>query len=305
MIVLIGSKDASRKLLKDIIRYQDTIVYDCTNSDKYEGLNVQHKNAFVAARKLYDENASYEVFTTARTKDEAIENFFTGIDFKNEAASVLDSFIRNNGRINHIIIIRQMAYDVMKQMWKNFFNRYLEGEDRNIFLLWEEIKEDYQNALSWIPDDKTIKWAKRAYDNIESSIQNRRRDGKKSDSLRWEDEDKEEKDHKISRKVSVSGKDVDLDEFERELAEKEVTFARMRPTIYENVEKYFPELFPKQTDQLLDAIKKQKKKDKKRAKKLKEEKSFYSDKPNFPKLNPGVKSKDGVTGMLGGWGKKK
>ena len=305
MIVLIGSKDASRKKLKELITYQDTIVYDCTNSEKYQGLNVQHKNSFIAARKLYDETASYEVFTTARNKDEAIENFFMGIDFKNDAASVLDSFIRNNGRINHIIIIRQMAYDVMKHMWKNFFTRFLEGEDRNIFLLWEEIENDYQNALSWIPDEKTIKWAKRAYDNIEASIQNKRRDGKKSDSLKWDDEDKEEKDHKISRKVSVSGKDIDLDEMERDLAEREVTFARMRPTIYENVEKYFPELFPKQTDQLLDAIKKQKKKDKKRAKKMKEEKSFYSNKPDFPRMNSGVSSKDGMPGMLGGWEKKK
>ena len=297
MIVLIGSKDASRKRLKDLVRYQDTIVYDCTNGDKYQGLNTQKKNSFSPSRKLWDEEASYEVFTSAKSKDDAINNFFNSIDFKNDAESLFDSYIRANGRINHIIILRQMAYDNMKQYFKSFFENCMGGEDRNIFLLWEEIADNYQDALSWIPDDKTIKWAKRAYENLEASIQRR----KPKEKLDW-DEEKEEKLGSISHKVSVSGKEIDLDEMERDLAEREIKFARSLPTMWESIEKDFPTLYPKLTDQFTDAIRKQKKKDKKMAKKMKKGKNFYNEKPNFPGIKKS-KTDKGVPGLLNGWKK--
>ena len=300
MIVLIWSKDASRKRLKDLVRYQDTIVYDCTTTDKYQGLDTQKKNSFAPSRKLWDEEASYEVFTTAKSKEDALNNFFTSIDFKNDAESLLDSYIRADGRINHIIIIRQMAYDNLKQYYKRFFENCMGGEDRNIFLLWEEIENNYQDALSWIPDDETIKWAKRAYENLEASIQQR----KPRDKLSWDDEDEDEELGHISHKVSISGKEIDLDEMERDLAEREVKYARSRPTMWESIEKDFPALYPKLSDQLTDIIRKQKKKDKKMAKKMKKGKNFYTEKPNFPDARK-TKSKKGkgVPGLLNGWPK--
>ena len=38
MIVLMGHHDAGRKLLKKLVTYQDAIVYDCTDSNKYSDL---------------------------------------------------------------------------------------------------------------------------------------------------------------------------------------------------------------------------------------------------------------------------
>ena len=283
MIVLMGHHDAGRKLLKKLVTYQDAIVYDCTDSNKYSDLRVSKKNSFIPARKLYDESVDYTVITIAKTKDEAIDNFFSSVDFLNDVESILDSYIRVQGRGNYFIILMQDAYDGLKQYWKKFFNRLFGGEDRNIFLLWDEIKDDYADALSWTPDEKTVKYAKKACQIIENTIGGHRR------KVDWDDDEDEEsekkkkkKSGKISHKVTVRGEEIDLDEYHRHLMEQELRYFQMKPTMLDDMDKAFPALFPKESDQLTDRIQKAIKRDKKRMKKMKKEKdNFYTG--EYPK----------------------
>ena len=286
MIIIAGHKDLDRKMLKKVVAYQEFVVLDATDSDELEDWNVEKDNGFAPAGKLYRDDSDFFSTRSLNNKEEAIQNFFTSLDFMNSMEKVISRFVEAKGEVNIFIILKQKAYKVLGKQYQKQFLYYMK-EDLSVVMLWDQIKDErLEDVLTWVPDEKTIKACNKAVKRIEYDLSQNtaivRGKKKKKDPFDLDDDDfDDDSDIRGSSKKSIKKCINQIVAAEDFLCNRDHKGNKLYYDPLTDMERVFPDLFAHfdEAPGLGKAalMSKDKKKKKKKQKKLKDTIPWYDD----------------------------
>ena len=167
MIIIGGQKDLTKKVLKHLVQYQDYQIINSTGDDEYlSEVDSIQKNGFCADEKIYTTDPEELSHILSRREymrhAQARENFFANNAFRNDMLDVLNTFLKNHGKINIFIILKQKAYKgIGKEIKENFDDvigvRDESSDEAFVVNLWEDIENEVDEALVWTPSDDVLR----------------------------------------------------------------------------------------------------------------------------------------------------
>lgn len=171
MIVIGGHKDLSPKnLRKKLVILQDFRVMDCTgDSSIFDGFSVEELNTLTPTDQLYDMDTIDHIATRREIErmEEARRNYFGSLDVRHATFSILTAYLKKDGKLNIFIVLKQKAYKVLGKDLVDLM-RKISGND-DIVNTWSEIEDDYERALTWVPNDSVLA-------DIKNSVKNELRE---------------------------------------------------------------------------------------------------------------------------------
>lgn len=302
MIIIAGHKDLDRKMLKKVVAYQEFAVIDATDDDALEDWNVEKDNGFTPAGKLYRDDADFFSTRSLNNKEEAIQNFFTSLDFTNSMEKVLSRFVEAKGEVNIFIILKQKAYKVLGKDYQKQFLYYL-GSDLSVVMLWDQIKDDnLENVLTWVPDEKTLKACNKAvkrieYDQNQNTAIVRKKKKKDKDPFDLDDDFDDDDDIRRSSQKEIKKCIHQIAAAEDFLGNRDRKGNKLYYDPLSDMERVFPNMFmhfdeaPGLGKAVMDGFKKKKKK-KEKKEKLKDTLPWYDEDGTTVKKKKKKKDKD-------------